>query len=173
MAEFAATRLGISLGELTGGLDELGELWKMRRPTEQITFVTCTDGNHGQAVAWAAKKLGQRAVVYMPKGSADARVERVRAQGGECTVTDLNYDATVELAGRLATERGWVLLQDTTMPGYTAIPRTIMQGYTAMVDEACEQACFTHVVLQVGVGSMAAAVLAYLVERAASRGEEP
>merc|ERR1719482_1211318 len=111
MAEFAATRLGISLGELTGGLDELGVLWQMRRPTEQITFVTCTDGNHGQAVAWASKRLGQRAIVYMPKGSAEARVERVREQGGECTVTDLNYDATVEFAGQMADERGWVLLQ--------------------------------------------------------------
>ena len=80
-----AARLGLSLGELTEGLDELGVLWRMRRPAEQITFVTCTDGNHGQAVAWAAKRLGQRAVVYMPKGSADARVERVRAQGGEVT----------------------------------------------------------------------------------------
>ena len=65
-------------------------------------------------------------------------------------MTDLNYDATVEFASRMAAEKGWVLLQDTTLPGYTAIPKTIMQGYTAMVDEACEQAGGppTHVVLQ-------------------------
>lgn len=172
MADYVANQLGISLVELKDGLTELGALWKARRPEEQITFVTCTDGNHGQAVAWAAKCLGQRAVVYMPCGSTDSRVERVRAQGGECTVTEVNYDATVELAGKQAREHGWILLQDTTMPGYTAIPGKIMQGYTAMVDEACEQADAppTHVVLQVGVGSMASAVLSYLVERAAALG---
>ncbi len=190
--QHVATRLGVSLAEITGGLAELGALWRMRRPSEIITFVTCTDGNHGQAVAWAAKHLGHRAIVLMPKGSAEARVERVRAQGGQCSVTELNYDATVALAGAQAAEHGWTLLQDTTMPGYVDIPSRIMQGYTAMVDEALEQwaawvaggaggaawGCTTgdaaplmptHVVLQVGVGSMAAAVLSYLVEEAAER----
>jgi len=56
-------------------------------------------------------------------------------------------------------------LQDTTAPGYTEIPKWIMQGYTAMADEALEQMSPdipSHVLLQMGVGSMAAAVVAYL-----------
>ena len=47
-------------------LPELGALWRMRRPAEAITFVTCTDGNHGQAVAWAAKHLGTRTALLLP-----------------------------------------------------------------------------------------------------------
>lgn len=153
-----------------GGLEGLADLYAKRYPNAPTTFVTCTDGNHGRAVAWAAKQLGQKAVVYMPKGSADARVKHIQSHGGECTVTDMNYDATVEFAARQAVEKDWVYLQDTTGPDYYEIPTWIMQGYTAMIDEALEQIRAlgqdlpTHVILQVGVGSMAGAVLGYLVE---------
>ena len=40
---------------------------------QRRTFYTATDGNHGRAVAWCARRLRQRAVVLMPKGSAEAR----------------------------------------------------------------------------------------------------
>lgn len=172
MASLLAQRLGVEL-DAVDGLQGLRVCYEQRFPGAPTTFVTCTDGNHGRAVAWAAKQLGQRAVVYMPKGSAAARVEHVRAHGGECTVTELNYDETVELAFKKAEEHGWTVLQDTTAPGYTEIPTWIMQGYTAMADEALEQlqaldgARPSHVILQVGVGSMAGAVLGYLVEQAA------
>ena len=41
----------------------------VRQRIGQITLTTATDGNHGRGVAWAAERLGQKAVVYMPKGS--------------------------------------------------------------------------------------------------------
>jgi diaminopropionate ammonia-lyase len=92
-------------------------------------------------------------------------------------VTEFNYDETVELAFTKAKENAWTVLQDTTAPGYTEITTWIMQGYTAMVDEALEQmaamdsgAAPSHVILQVGVGSMAGAVLGYLVERSRADG---
>jgi diaminopropionate ammonia-lyase len=51
----------------------------------------------------------------------------------------MNYDATVEFAGRKAREEGWVYLQDTTAPDYFEIPGWIMEGYTLMADEAVGQ----------------------------------
>ena len=36
-----------------------------------VTFITATDGNHGRGVAWAANKLNQKSIVYMPKGSPE------------------------------------------------------------------------------------------------------
>jgi len=170
MAKWIARHIGISIEEVDG-LADLRKRYADKCGEKQVTFVTCTDGNHGRAVAYSAKQLGQKAVVYMPKGSADARVEHIRAHGGDCSVTDLNYDDTVELAAKKAEENGWTYLQDTTAPGYVEIPTWIMQGYTAMIDESMEQikeqedAAPTHVLLQVGVGSMAGAVLGYLVER--------
>jgi len=56
---------------------------------EKMTFATTTDGNHGRGVAWAAKQLGQNAVVYMPKGSAQERVDAILKLGAECIVTDM------------------------------------------------------------------------------------
>ena len=49
----------------------------------EITFVTATDGNHGRGMAWAARQVGQKAVVYMPKGSSETRLENIRKEGAE------------------------------------------------------------------------------------------
>lgn len=133
-----------------------------------ITFVTATDGNHGRGLAWTAQQLRQKAVVYMPKGSDPARAENIRATGAECAITDLNYDDTVRLAAQRATEKGWLLVQDTAWEGYEDIPRWIMQGYMTLAVEALEQLQSqgvqrpSHVFLQAGVGSFAGAALGFL-----------
>lgn len=145
------------------------EKLKTRIP-QQMTFATTTDGNHGRGVAWAAQQLGQNAVVYMPHGSAQERVEHIRSLGAVCEVTEMNYDDTVRLTMKNAAEKGWVIVQDTAWEGYTQIPTWIMQGYGTMADEAIEQITQagltppTHVFLQCGVGAMAAGVLGCLVD---------
>ena len=128
-----------------------------------ITFVTATDGNHGRGVAWTANKLGQKAVVYMPKGSAWERLENIRAEGAEAEITDMNYDDAVRLAQKMAEEKGWIVVQDTAWEGYEDIPRWIMQGYTTMGHEIMEQIPEkpTHIFLQAGVGSMAGAMTGF------------
>ena len=138
----------------------------------RATFFTATDGNHGRGVAWAAKRLGQRAVVYMPKGSSRLRFDHIEREGAKVSIEEGNYDACVRLAAEEAakTEHG-VLLQDTAWEGYEKIPSWIMQGYGTMVWEAQEQLrdrgiCRpTHVFVQAGVGSMAASVVGYFVHR--------
>jgi len=131
----------------------------------QLTFVTATDGNHGRGVAWTARELGHKAVVYMPYGSAAERLENIRAEGAEASITDMNYDETVRFANRMSIEKGWIMVQDTAWEGYEQIPRRIMQGYATMAFEAVEQLAGripTHVFLQAGNGSMAGALSGYL-----------
>ena len=73
-----------------------------------------TDGNHGRGVAWAAKTLGQKAVIMMPKGSQAARFENIRAEGALTTIEELNYDDCVRKAAKAAAETpNGVLIQDT------------------------------------------------------------
>lgn len=136
---------------------------EVRKELGDITFVTATDGNHGRGVAWTAGQLRQRAVVYMPKGSAAERLENIRAEGAEASITDLNYDGAVRLANRQAQEKGWVMVQDTAWEGYEYIPQWIMQGYGTMGYEAYTQLPEkpTHIFLQAGVGSMAGAVAGF------------
>ncbi|WP_041668578.1 diaminopropionate ammonia-lyase [Acetobacterium woodii] len=126
-----------------------------------LTFVTATDGNHGRGVAWTARELGQQSVIYMPKGSATERLENIRAEGAEASITDMNYDEAVRLANKMGEDKGWIMVQDTAWEGYQEIPRWIMQGYATMAFEAIEQlgqVVPTHVFLQAGVGSLAGAV---------------
>lgn len=136
---------------------------EVRKELGDITFVTATDGNHGRGVVWTAGQLRQRAVVYMPKGSAAERLENIRAEGAEASITDLNYDGAVRLANRQAQEKGWVMVQDTAWEGYEDIPQWIMQGYGTMGYEAYTQLPEkpTHIFLQAGVGSMAGAVAGF------------
>lgn len=132
---------------------------------QEITFVTATDGNHGRAVAWAAEKFSCKAIVYMPKGSSLARLKAIKQFGSEASITDKNYDDTVIYAEKMAKDNGWVLLQDTSWDGYEEVPIHIMQGYFTLITEFLRQEQNiwpTHVFVQAGVGSLAAAILAYL-----------
>lgn len=134
---------------------------------KDLIFVTATDGNHGRGLAWAARKLGCKSVVYMPKGSSEARLKAIQNEGAEASITDMNYDDAVRLASKMADEKGWLLVQDTAWEGYEEIPMWVTQGYSTMAGEAIEQmneAGFdrpTHVFLQAGVGSLAGGVLGY------------
>lgn len=129
-----------------------------------LTFVTATDGNHGRGIAWTARALGCRSVVYLPRGSSPERLANIRALGADASVTDLLYDDAVRLAGRQAAAHGWTLVQDTSWAGYEEIPTRIMQGYTTMALETTEQLDAlrpTHIFLQAGVGAMAGAMAGF------------
>ncbi len=147
--------------------DELtfGKILAKQSRYKNITFVAATDGNHGRAVAWSAKLFGCKSVVYMPKGSSPTRLKAIKNYGSEALITNLNYDDTVIHAKQKAQEEGWILLQDTSWEGYEKVPLYIMQGYSTLITEYLiqEQEIYpTHVFIQAGVGSLAAAILAYL-----------
>jgi len=129
-----------------------------------MTFITATDGNHGRGVAWTAKCLKQKSVVYMPKGSSEERLNNIKAEGAEASITHMNYDEAVRFANYIAKKNDWVMVQDTVWEGYEKIPTWIMQGYTTMAYEVYMQLqqikaeFLTHIFLQAGVGSFAGAV---------------
>ncbi len=136
-------------------------------PKDSYTFVSCTDGNHGKALAWRAHALGHQAVIFMPKGSEERRIKAIEQYHARVIVTDMNYDDTVRHAAEYAGENNAYLVQDTALPGYTRIPNDIVLGYSTMAKEALEQIdeSPTHVFLQAGVGSMAGGVVWYLQHR--------
>lgn len=164
MGQFIAQKLGEDIENLPANRILSPEV---REKLGQLTFVTATDGNHGRGVAWTARQLGQKSVVYMPKGSAAERLENIRAEGADASITDMNYDDAVRLADKQAREKGWVMVQDTAWEGYTDIPLWIMQGYSTMGWEIIRQLEEmgaekpTHLFLQAGVGSMAGAMAGF------------
>ena len=148
---------------------------EVREKLGDITFVTATDGNHGRGVAWTANRLKQKSVVYMPKGSSLQRLNNIKAEGADASITDLNYDDAVRLAAKYADEHNGLMVQDTAWEGYEKIPAWIMQGYGTMALEALEQLNSikvikpTHIFVQAGVGSLAGAVQGFF---ASEFGEE-
>ena len=165
MANYIAEKLGKDVADLTYDVLTSDTL---RNEFGQATFFTATDGNHGRGVAWAANKLGQKAVVLMPKGSTQTRKENIEKEDAKVTIEEVNYDECVRMANKMAeeTENG-IMVQDTAWDGYEKIPTWIMQGYGTMALEASKQLEEagnqrpTHVFVQAGVGSLAGAVVGY------------
>ncbi len=168
IGRYLAEKLGKDISEIS--CEELCSD-EVRKQLGDITFTTATDGNHGRAVAWAARQLKQKAVIYMPKGSDPVRLKNIQEFGAEASITDLNYDDAVRLSEKKAEKNGWVIVQDTAWTGYEDIPTWIMQGYATLAVESLQQirdqgsAAPTHVFLQAGVGSFAGGVLGFLASR--------
>lgn len=131
------------------------------------TVCCATDGNHGRSVAWGAREAGCRCVIYVHETVSEGRAEAIRAHGAEVRRVTGNYDDSVRKAAEDAAANGWTVVSDTSWDGYTEIPRDVMQGYGVMIAEALDQggARPTHVLVQGGVGGVAAAVVAHLWER--------
>ena len=169
MARYIAKQTGKDVSQLPY---EVLTSDKLREEFGQATFFTATDGNHGRGVAWAANRLKQKAVVFMPKGSTQTRLENIQKEGATATIEEVNYDECVRMAAAAAaTTPNGVVVQDTAWEGYEEIPAWIMQGYGTMAMEADEQleqmGCGrpTHVFVQAGVGSLAGAVQGYFANR--------
>lgn len=141
-----------------------------------VTVCCATDGNHGKSVAAGARLLGCKSVIFIHAGVSQARAEAIGAD--EIVRIDGSYDDSVDAAKATAAERGWLLVADTSWPGYEEIPEYVGQGYTILAEEAVRQSRAlgegepTHVFLQAGVGGFAASIAAYLTDRA-EPGEKP
>lgn len=139
---------------------------KYRDIVAKVTVTCATDGNHGRSVAWGASLFGCACVIYIHAHVSVGREAAIAAYGARVVRTAGNYDDSVRQAQQDAAATGWIVISDTSYPGYRDIPRDVMQGYSVMANEALAQcpAPPTHVFVQGGVGGLAASVLAYLWE---------
>jgi diaminopropionate ammonia-lyase len=149
----------IPFSDLTSG--------SVREKLGDLTFAAATDGNHGRGVAWSAKQMGFKSVIYVHKLTSQARINAIQRNGARVEVIDGNYDDAVRQVYQDAQEHGWEVVSDTSWEGYEDIPKWVMQGYTTMLGEAQEQFAAqglshpTHIFVQAGVGSLAAATIGY------------
>ncbi|HEX7503075.1 MAG TPA: diaminopropionate ammonia-lyase [Acidobacteriota bacterium] len=129
----------------------------------EFTFCAATDGNHGRAVAWTARMLGQKAVIYMPADSVEARIENIRGEGADVVLVEGTFDLCVRRCAADAARNGWQAISDTAYPGYREIPGWILLGYTSIFAElegllhGSDKPNVDAVILPAGVGGLAAA----------------
>jgi threonine dehydratase len=94
--------------------------------------VTSSTGNHGAAVAYAAKLLGVPARLYLPENPNPVKRARIAQQGAEIVEAGTFLEAERELAERFAKESGWFNLVDGAEPD-------LLPGTAAIGCEIAEQ----------------------------------
>ena len=157
----------------------LGASYAMHKQIEKFpqikTFCSATDGNHGRSVTWMARKLGRKAIIYMPKGTVHDRVNAIESEGAEVFVINQDYNVAVKMANaqvyngnKISGNHSWSLIQDTAWYGYKEVPLDIMRGYCTQVFEMTRQIGKEKVdvlFLQSGVGSWAASIVGYIMNQ--------
>ncbi len=136
-----------------------------------FAFCAATDGNHGRAVAWTARILKQKAVIYMPANTALSRIQNIESEGAKVVLIDGTFDECVSHVDADAKANGWIIISDTAYPEYMYFPQFIMAGYSTIFHEMdnivnMQNECKADIVfLQAGVGGLAAAGTWYLTNK--------
>ncbi len=154
----------------------LGASWALQRIRAQqagpMTVAAATDGNHGRAVAWAARRLGLPAVIFIPAHSAAARIESLRREGARVEQVPGSYDEAVRRCAEASAAQGWQVVSDTGYEGYLEIPGWIAEGYATLFEESAEQLEVAGlegpevVLVQAGVGALLHAAVRHFRARA-------
>jgi len=147
----------------------LGASWALERfrkaGTPLSTVASATEGNHGRAVAWSARCLGLKAVIFMTTGASARRVDAIRREGAEVVLLEGTYEDAVRRCADQSARAGWQVVADVGYEGYLEIPAWITEGYSTILGEVEEQAregglgTPNVVIVQAGVGGLAAAVV--------------
>jgi diaminopropionate ammonia-lyase len=148
------------------GVEFAVDALRTRGDLDGVTTLVCASaGNHGRAVARAARTAGLRARIFLDTGVSPARVAAVASEGAEIVRVEGTYDDAVRVAADNAVATGGFVVSDTSYPGYERVPFDIMLGYTRIMDEA-EAAWAADgppevLVVQAGVGGLLAAVASW------------
>jgi diaminopropionate ammonia-lyase len=169
MAKDESARFGLNAFKLLGARFSIETLLASGQLRAGATLVCASEGNHGRAVARAARDAGCAARVYMAGDASQARVDAIAGEGADVIRVDGSYDDAVRILQQEAAAHGWTIISDTSWPSYEHIPFLIMLGYTRMLDEvqaiqgvqAVQGSGFSHVFVQGGVGGLLCAVASW------------
>ena len=135
-------------------------------PLGRLQLITMTDGNHGRGVARVARWLGYAAEIFVPRGTAQARIEGIESEGAVVTIVEGTYDDAVERAAS-SVAPGVILVSDHGWPGFEEVPSWVAEGYETIFLEIERQIAEQQiappdlVLVQIGVGTLASAVVAH------------
>jgi threonine dehydratase len=122
--------------------------------------VTASTGNHGAATAWAAKRAGVPAVVFVPEKASAAKLALIEAQGAELHHVGADVDEAKTVARAYAAEHDAFFFEDGAEPAQ-------FKGYEAIADELLDELPEpAAVVVPVGNGALAIGVFRALARRA-------
>jgi len=144
----------------------LGGAYAVERVTKgnkEVVISTATAGNHGRSVAWGSKKLGLKCKIFISEYVSESRAEVMRNFGADVIRVKGNYENSLNECIKQSNQNNWQIVQDVAWKDYKLVPKLTMAGYSVMMKEISEQINnqqISHVILQAGVGGMAAAMVA-------------
>ena len=136
---------------------------KVTKGNKEITVSTATAGNHGRSVAWGSKKLGLKCKIFISEYVSESRAEAMKNFGADIIRVKGNYENSLNECIKQSNQNNWQIVQDVAWQDYKLVPKLTMAGYSVMMKEISEQINnqqISHVILQAGVGGMAAAMVA-------------
>jgi len=136
---------------------------KVTKGNKDIVISTATAGNHGRSVAWGSKKLGLKCKIFISEYVSEFRAKAMRSFGADVIRVKGNYDNSLKECIMQSKKNNWQIVQDVAWEDYKLVPTLTMAGYSVMMKEISEQINdqkISHVILQAGVGGMAAAMVA-------------
>lgn len=136
-----------SLGsfKVRGGLVYMD--WLRRERPETRGVIAATRGNHGQSVAFAARRAGLSASIVVPHGNSREKNAAMRALGAELIEHGHDFQAALEECERLATGRGLHL-----MPAFDPLLVRGVASYALELLSACPDLASVHVPIGLGSG---------------------
>lgn len=129
--------------------------------------IAASGGNHGAAVAWAARVLGHRAEIFVPEVASPVKVERLRRYGAAVTVTGATYADARAASDRRAAESGALVVHAYDQPEVVAGQGTLFRELARQVDG------LDTVIVAVGGGGLVAGAAAWFAGRVRVIGVEP
>ena len=138
---------------------------KITKGNKEIVISTATAGNHGRSVAWGSKKLGLKCKIFISEYVSETRAKAMRGFGADVIRVKGNYEDSLNECIKQSNQNNWQIVQDVAWKNYMLVPKLTMAGYSVMMKEISEQINnqkVSHIILQAGVGGMAAAMVAGL-----------
>ena len=133
----AALTLKLELTQHSGSFKPRGALNRLlSAEVPAAGVIAASGGNHGAAVAWAAKRLGLRAEIYVPAVASAAKIERIRGYGAVVNVGGANYAEALAASGARASQTGALVVhaydQAETIAGQGTVALEIEQDAPAL-----------------------------------------
>ena len=139
---------------------------KIIKGNDKTVISTATAGNHGRSVAWGSQKNGLKCKIFISEFVSESRAEVMRNFGADVIRVKGNYEDSLNECIKQSNQNNWQIVQDVAWEDYKLVPKLTMAGYSVMMKEISEQIKnekISHVILQAGVGGMAAAMVAGIV----------
>lgn len=142
----------------------------LRRVGPNVTLAAATSGNHGRAVAWAAREQGAACRIYMSDGVTEGRARAIEAYGATVIRVRGTFDDALARCHADAEARGFYVVSDVAQPAYPEVPAHTVHGYAMLGEELADQAVdATHIFVGAGSGALAGAIAGRLWQRVGAK----